>query len=108
MPLQTHEQFQTTSRLQFRKLYPEGQQIHGVWVIIPQNLFLPPSLFPKGRVGPWLVVAVSIVVGAALVAAVEVNDPKVRPGTKHRIGKERWIFTTEKLIAVFKAAEGTV
>lgn len=46
-------------------------------------------MFPKGRVGPWLVVAVSIVVGAALVAAVEVNDPKVRPGTKHRIGKER-------------------
>lgn len=37
-----------------------------------------PSLLPKDRAGPWLVLVVSVAVGA-LVAAVEVNDPKFRP-----------------------------
>lgn len=50
--------------------------------------FLPPSLVAKDRAGPWLVLAVSVAVGA-LVAAVEVNDPKFRPGTSTMNKKKR-------------------
>lgn len=44
-------------------------------------------MLPKDRVGPWLVLVVSVAAGA-LVAAVEGNDPKFRTGTSS-ISKKR-------------------
>lgn len=65
-----------------------------------------PSLFPKGRVGPWLVVAVSVAVGA-LVAVVEVNDPKLRPEdcVPRLKGAAGWAVVP-KVAAVVAAAAG--
>lgn len=40
-------------------------------------------MVPKDRAGPWLVLVVSVAVGA-LVAAVEDNDPKFRPRTRKK------------------------
>lgn len=48
-------------------------------------------MVPKDRVGPWLVLAVSVAVGA-LVAAVDGNDPKFRPGTSSISKRKRRTF----------------
>ena len=63
-------------------------------VIISCNHLLPPSLVPKDRVGPWLVLAVSVAAGAlvAAVAAVEDNVPKLTPGTSSTRKRKRRTF----------------
>lgn len=48
-------------------------------------------MVPKDRAGPWLVLAVSVAVGA-LVAAVDGNDPKFRPGTSSISKRKRRTF----------------
>ena len=48
-------------------------------------------MVPKDRAGPWLVLVVSVAVGA-LVAAVEGNDPKFRPGTSSISKRKRRTF----------------
>lgn len=67
-----------------------------------------PSLVPKDRVGPWLVLAVSVAVGA-LVAAVEVNDPKFRPADcpPRLKGVVDWV-TAPEVAAVVAAAAAAV
>lgn len=52
--------------------------------------------------GPWLVLAVSVAVGAP-VAAVEINDPKFRPGIRAaEVKRKDEPFITEK----FELVEG--
>lgn len=65
-----------------------------------------PSLAPKDRVGPELVLVVSVAV-AALVAAVEVNDPKFRPVLcpPRLNGAAGWV-AAPKLAAEVAAAAG--
>lgn len=53
---------------------------------------------PKDRVGPELVLVVSVAVGA-LVAAVEVNDPKFRPGTSGTGKRRRQTFYNRDTVA---------
>lgn len=48
-------------------------------------------MVPKDRAGPWLVLVVSVAVGA-LVAAVEGNDPKFRTGTSSIRKRKRQTF----------------
>lgn len=54
--------------------------------------------------GPWLVLAVSVAVGAP-VAAVETKDPKFRPEIRAAEVKKDEPFTAEKLMAIFKLVE---
>lgn len=76
--------------------------------VVVDAVVVTPSLLPKDRVGPWLVLEVSVAVGAP-VAAVEINDPKFRPEDcppRLKGAAAGWAVLPKLVVVVVAAAAG--